>query len=144
MASISTLYADVNGVKTPLDIFPNSTGWKDVSTINDPFKVGSVGGVTMGIQYQKIANVVYIRGLVGTTADYDGNTSVTLCTLPSGYRPTKKNEYRLCAMSGANVARLLITTAGSFCIEWSRSLSNGQPLTGAVTWIDVSCNFIIN
>ena len=144
MASISTLYADVNGTKTPLEIFPISSGWKEISTIKEPFKEGSVGGVTMGIQYQKVGNIVYIRGLVGTTSDYDGSASVTLCTLPSGYRPTKKNEYRLCAMSGSNIARLLITTAGSFAIEWSRSLSNGQPLTGALTWIDVSCNFIIN
>ena len=59
------------------------TGWQTL-TLNTQWN--NLGGNYMIAQYRKIGNHVFLRGLVKNDTS---NTSITIATLPEGFRPQK-------------------------------------------------------
>lgn len=102
-------------------------------------------GVTPGdygagtFRYKKEGKHVFVAGSVNVTP---GSSTITLFTLPAGYRPaagTTATVLKPC--SGARVARIAIYPDGSFRLEWVKNLSNGSSYTSASLWIECSIDF---
>jgi len=107
----------------------SDTGWENLSYASG-VSAGSYGGT---FQYRKVSSRVVVKGGVSFTG---ASASKVVGTVPSGYRPTTA-QYRLCAMTGSNVARIYINTSGSIVVEWTRKLSDGSWVTGAISWIAI-------
>ena len=58
------------------------TGWQDITLQNG---VTARSGDAYKPQYRKIGNVVYIKGQVNIPSH---NSTITMCELPSGYKPS--------------------------------------------------------
>ena len=113
------------------------TGWitpTDISTL-----VTTPGVASKGVRYRKIGTHVYVSGRVGLTADHDGG-AVLIFTLPTGYRPSN-NVYRFSAATGYRLTRMMIQSSGKVIIEWIIGVGTGTLMTGAVSWVDIDCDF---
>lgn len=130
------VYTINNSTLTEIGEAIEDTSWINVSKASG-ITDGSIGGVP---QYRKIGNELFLRG------SYAGNkstSSLLLGTLPNGYRP-KVQEYRLVPISGSNVARVYVTTAGNIYLEWILSLTTSSVVTGNFTWVQIDMNFIVD
>lgn len=99
----------------------------------------SLGGGRL--RYRKIGKRVYVAGGV-SNVKYAGS-SITLFTLPEGYRPATSNFYSLRACSGTRVTRIYVGNSGTFNIEWIKNISDGSNHTSA-TWVDCNIDFWID
>ena len=80
---------------------------------------------------------VFIRGSVLA------KSGATLTTIPSSYRPTDGNRYKMAACGGSRIARLLVNTSGAFRLEWVRNMSDAAEYTTAV-WVDCNMDYWID
>lgn len=98
---------------------------------------GSYGAGRM--RYMKMGNHVFVAGSVNVTP----GTNITLFTLPVGYRPTSGTATVIRPCSGTRVARIAVTTDGSFNLEWVKNISDGSSYTSASIWVECSIDFWI-
>ena len=112
-------------------------GWTTVTDL--PTVVTDPAVATKGVRYRKIGNQVFLSGRIGLTADYAGG-AVLIFTLPSGYRPTH-NTYRFSACSGARITRLFVQSGGAVRIEWIYDMGTSAVVSGAISWVDLDCDF---
>ncbi len=98
---------------------------------------GSYGAGRM--RYMKMGNHVFVAGSVNVTP----GTNVTLFTLPAGYRPTSGTATVIRPCSGTRVARIAVTTDGSFNLEWVKNLTDGSSYTSGSLWVECSIDFWI-
>ena len=96
---------------------------------------GSYGAGRM--RYMKMGNHVFVAGSVNVTP----GTNITLFTLPEGYRPASGTATVIRPCSGTRVARIAITTDGSFNLEWVKNLTDGSNYTSAAIWVECSIDF---
>ena len=97
------------------------------------------GGAGSGtLRYKKLGNHVFIMGSVTITPS---TSSVTIFTLPEGYRPIS-NVYKLAAMGGKRIARLYANPSGLFVLEWTVDISDGASYTNS-NWVECSMDFWI-
>lgn len=118
------------------------TGWITISSFSNSLSQSSQS-FSPTCAYRKIGNHVYIRGHVQTPSSWTGTTASTVFTIPSGYRPSTR-KYVMNAMTGARLARVFIDTNGNLTLEWTRNMSDGSAISGALTWVDIAVDYFIN
>lgn len=91
-------------------------------------------GLEITPAYKVVGNEIHLRGHIAFTAGSD----VTICTLPEEARPTAGAVFWFAPLTGANIARCKITTAGAFTVEWVRDIASGTASTASITWLDIS------
>ena len=94
-------------------------------------------------EYKRVGKTVYIRGRIGTASTYPGDGTQIIFTIPAGFRP-KETVYTLQAMSGANIARVYVNSKGSVALEWMYRISNGERMSGKITWIDLNLTYAVD
>lgn len=95
-----------------------------------------------GVRYKRIGNVVYVRGIATPTAQIASGKITTMCTLPTGYRPTgiDRGIGRMQG-SGMNSWDLHVKTSGQVTIERYGTTTNSAIATGA--WLPFDFSFAI-
>lgn len=112
------------------------SSWK-VATATTPFELYTDSSP---INYRKVNGVVEIHGVVKPKVSITGSaTTYTICTLPTGYRPTV-NRYYLCQGSVKDTWLLTITTAGECCFSRYGTTSYGTAASNV--WLPFSATFI--
>ena len=78
----------------------------------------SYGGAYGSMRYTKIGDLVLVNGMAKRTS---GNSTVTVGTLPSGYRPTtQKSWYTNMSVGGVEAAyKIEVTSGGNIAITYS-------------------------
>ena len=117
------LYAGVNELNVGWTALTPASG---VTSPNSNYYGG--GALRVG----RVGSHVYIKGSVLA------KSGAVLTTLPSGYRPTDGNRYKLVPCGGARIARIYVNTSGTLTLEWVRNMNGGGEYSTAV-WVD--CNF---
>ena len=137
VASGGTGVTTLAGIKSLLDI--EDSGWIEVTFTAD-FKNY---GTTNKCQYRKVGNVVTVCGAATPVSDIAGsNDQVTICTLPSGYRP-KTMISAVCQGSGICTWQLQVSTAGG--VTFSRYRDNsGLATATSGTWLPFYATFIVS
>lgn len=112
------------------------TGWIDI-TLNSGTTTGIYGGKP---QYRKIGNHVFIRGGIAFTKTA---SSHTFAYLPAEICPPE-NVYRMEATGGTRVARVGVSTAGSFFVDWIYLLNGTSAYSGEVSWLIVDVDYFLD
>lgn len=129
---VNTNYTETQNA---IDDLTNGSGWQNI-TLASGVSIGTIGGTPQCI---KIGNVVYIRGGYSYTK---ASGSITLGTIPSGYRPSE-NVYIFTAVGGTRIARALITPSGEIQSEWIYNLNGGTVFTGNISWHSIATSYYI-
>lgn len=129
---VNTNYTET---QTALNDLSTGSGWQNI-TLASGVSVGSIGGTP---QYRKIGNIVYVQGGFAYTK---GSSSMTLGTLPDGYRPTD-NIYVFSAMAGSRIVRTVIAPTGEIVCDWIYNLNGGTAYTGSVTWNAINISYVV-
>ena len=120
------------------------SGWKLAEPIPlSATKLDLNDGVNVNnkeLSYYKVGSVVHLSGNIAIT-NFTGDL-VEVATLPEDCRPLK-NTYWFAPLTGINIARCLVNTAGVIKIEWIKQLSDGSNYTGAVSWLNIETSFLI-
>ena len=96
---------------------------------------------TSTVQYKRIGNVVYVRGVVKPTSAIAGSdTRYVIFNLPVGYRPAY-DVYTLCQGSSANKWLLTVNINGNVCFSRYGTSSYAQASTSA--WLPFNVSFAI-
>ncbi|MGL6198590.1 MAG: hypothetical protein ACRC3H_06605 [Lachnospiraceae bacterium] len=88
-------------------------------------------------RYKKVGNIVCVKSVVSPSSATNvigSTTEVTICTLPSGYRPPDNSLTILCHGSGLSIWKLQCSTGG--VISASRYQTGGAYSTpGTTAWM---------
>lgn len=132
------------GTEINAEIFNKLVSQEDwaTATLNTGVKASTQGyGGFKGIRYKKIGNRVYVNGSISAT--WDGSNILTIANLPEGYRPNF-NCYALRPLTGVNIARIFVNTAGNLYLEWVRKIADGTAVTTELSWIDINIDFPVD
>jgi len=98
---------------SPWDIANPQDDWIKLGLTSD---FVAYGGLDTNIpRYNKVGGAIHVRGTISptSTSNIVGSSSyTTICTLPTGYRPSGMNQYLVCLGSGIALWALEITTGG--------------------------------
>ena len=84
----------------------------------------------------KLGNIVYIRGGCNTSG------GKIIATIPSGYRPSTGNVYKLAACKDKRIARIYVNQSGEFRCEWIIGIDNASE-THSTVWVDCNLTYAI-
>lgn len=122
------------------DIVGNDTGWI-MATLTSNFT--AYGGTDTKPRYRKIGKMVEIKGVVAPTRTLDGSTaSITIFTLPKGYRPSGTFVYRVCQGSGVNKWLLNVFTSGA--VTFARYGTNTFADVNTSVWLPFGATFFVD
>ena len=115
----------------------NGSTWANISR-SSGFNAGTLGTP----QYKKVGNQVFIRGSWSTSNNI-GTSSVTLGTLPSGFRPTYESRWIVSENGTGYIGRISVDTNGAIKLDWFGN-TFGSRDTGSFTNIVTNFNFWID
>lgn len=109
--------------------------WKALTLNSDVVEV-------IPVKYCLRQNVVHLTGRVKLTTDSNG--AATIATLPEGYRPASGAVYKIVAVVGKSLARVLIGTDGVIKLEFVHSIYYNKTLINEeISWIDLNLCFAL-
>lgn len=112
------------------------SGWIDAEMSS------GVSAISTGsqIQYRKIGNHVFVRGLVTFTM---GSAALNLAALPADYRP-QKNTYIYSPCQGARIAQIFVNSSGALSCDYIINLADGSTYTGEIGWAQTVIDYFID
>ena len=113
------------------------SGWIPLR-LNDGVSAGSYGGRSVP-SYRKIGNRVFMEGSVVVTP---GSSSVTIATLPAGYRP-RVVIHKLTEVAGKRIGRIMVGAGGTVNVEWVLNVTDGSSVMEGA-WVAVKMDFFID
>lgn len=111
---------------------PVDSGWQNISRASG-YNAGSLGTP----QYKKVGSQVFIRGSWSTSNNI-GSSSVTLGTLPSGFRPAYESRWIVPENGTGYIGRISIDTNGAIKLDWFGNTFGSRDTT---TFTNIVTNF---
>lgn len=127
----------LNGTWNPWLTFSGDFPWQD-ATLTSAFALYDAGSP---VKYKRNASMVCIKGIVTPISTITANSSTTIFTLPSVYRPTRAT-YFVCQGTGMSRWLMNIGTGGSVIIERYGTTTNVDIPSGA--WLPFEVSYTIN
>lgn len=119
-----------------MQLVTDDSGWIDATMSSGVTPIASGSQ----IQYRKIGNHVFVRGLVTFTM---GSAAFNLATLPADYRP-QKNTYIYSPCQGARIAQIFVNSSGAVSCDYIINLSDGSTYTGEIGWAQTVIDYFID
>lgn len=91
--------------------------------------------------YAKDCKTVSVWGAVKPKSAVSAGDTMTIATLPSGYRPRSTSVYQMCQGSSGAIWFLRITTAGTMTCERYRNGSTNAAMS-TTTWLPFTATFL--
>jgi hypothetical protein len=99
-----------------------------------PFAAGwaNIGGAYDLSYYCKVGGFLYVRGNVMASG-----TSVTICTLPAGYRPVAAQLVSVNYWNGSTLAisQFAVNAAGTITTSWNPASGHNFPIITPPIWV---------
>lgn len=109
-------------------------------TLKSGIGVGSYGGSRNTPSYRTAGSQVIIEGSVSIS---NFTEATLIATLPADLKPVR-HHYAIVAVSGSNVARMIVKSDGGIWVEWIKKLSDGSNVTGSISWVQISTSYYID
>lgn len=119
--------------------FNDAMFWKDLSPSSTTVIPASYGGVSTP-KYRKIGDRVDIAG--GVTVTWDGENSISVATLPSGYRPANYHIWMAAANSNNLIARMSIDVNGVIRIQCIKNFISDSNVTTQAS-VEINTSFFV-
>ena len=134
---------DVKKLFTKILTAIKDTGWTDVTLTSDFTTYSTATPPVNVLRYRKIGKLVELNGAIKPTrAITGGGDSVTIGTLPTGYRPSSSVQ-AICQGSSRAVWLLVIGTGGGVTFSRYRD-ETGYVDTTNGTWLPIHVTFMID
>jgi hypothetical protein len=110
--------------------------WIEIS-LNTGFSKATSGfGGPGGIFYKKDGNHIYLRGSISVA---NLSTYYYVVNLPKEIIPNY-NYYKYSALSGQNIARIVVQNKGYIAIDWMISIQNATSVT-STSWLEITMDY---
>lgn len=118
----------------------DDSDWQSVTFTSDFANYSTATPPANPLQYRRVGKIVELTGAAKPTRVITGSAdTVTICTLPSGYRPAQ-TVYEICHGSGTDTWLLTISAAGNVMFSrYERDKSYYD--TTANTWLPIHAVF---